>query len=102
MATVSRAEALTTLAEGQAELDRLVGGMSNGALARRATIGGGDWSAKDLIGHIASWEALALEHIENTRAGRPAGNPFGPGGVDQRNAENIARVAARSLAEVRR
>ncbi|HYT29616.1 MAG TPA: DinB family protein, partial [Actinomycetota bacterium] len=65
-----------------------------------ATIGGGDWSAKDLLGHITAWEEVALERLRSARSGRPL-PAFPTGGVDRFNADRVAADRQRSLGEVR-
>jgi hypothetical protein len=74
-------------------------------MLRPATIGGGEWSAKDLLGHVAFWEELAVQALEERRAGqRPAVAAIfeaGAGGTDRANAENQDRTSGQSLAEVR-
>lgn len=69
------------------------------------TIGDGDWSAKDLLGHIAFWEELAAEAADAWTSGRRASveDIFGRKtvGVDAANAENQARTSVQSLDDVR-
>ena len=104
MADLTRDEALATLAEGQRRVDELLAGVSHDDLVRPATIGGGDWSAKDLIGHLATWEEASIDAIADVRRGRvPAiETTFGQeGGVDRYNAERIPELAALSLEQVR-
>jgi hypothetical protein len=106
MAVPSRDEAVRTLEEGSIRVGELLGGLSETALTKPATIGGGDWSAKDLIGHLAFWEELALEAIEQWRAGqtpRVETGIFAQGseGTDRANAEAVARKSKWSLEEVR-
>ena len=98
MDSPSRGEAIATLQEGQSELDRLLANLSDAELTERATIGGGDWSAKDLIGHMAHWEELALEAIVAARAAEPY--PV-QRSADEENAQDIERKALLSLDEVR-
>jgi hypothetical protein len=72
-------------------------------MIRPATIGGGDWSAKDLVGHVAFWEEIALDQLAAWRAGEVLrfDERYGPGGVDGMNARNVALKATRSLDRVR-
>ena len=100
MAALSRAEALATLETGQDELDSLYGQLADAELGQPGTP---DWAAKDLMGHIAFWEELALETIDAWRAGlRPRVEDIsGPAGTDQANADNQARTAPQSVAEIR-
>ena len=60
MPTPPRAEALATLEAGQDELDALFGQLTDTELSQPGTVGRSDWAAKDLLGHIAFWEELAL------------------------------------------
>jgi hypothetical protein len=66
-------------------------------------IGGTDWAAKDLMGHIAFWEELALDTIDAWRTGRRprADDIADQAGTDRANAENQARTAPQSAAEIR-
>jgi hypothetical protein len=101
----ARAQAVDTLQEGWAALEALLGELTEEEMARPATIGGGEWSAKDLLGHAAFWEELAVETVADWRAGRrPAVDDItqdGEAGIDAANARNQERTAAQSVAEVR-
>jgi hypothetical protein len=104
VADLSRDEALATLADGQRRIHQLLTGVSEEDLVRPATIGGGDWSAKDLIGHIATWEEAAIDAIADVRRAQvPRIETYfsEEGGVDRYNAEKIPEVAALSLEDVR-
>src|SRR5439155_6484634 len=59
------------LAKGSEALDAAFSKLSVDAAEARGTIGGGTWSARDLAGHLATWEEVALRTIEEVRAGRP-------------------------------
>lgn len=100
----TRAEAIAILEEGHARLDALFARLSEAVMERPKTIGGGDWSAKDLLGHVAFWEELAADVIEahrTRRQPRVAAVFSGDGGVDRANAEDHASNAAMPLADVR-
>jgi hypothetical protein len=101
MASPTRDEALATLEEGNAALTALFARLTDDQMSRPATIGGGDWSAKDLLGHVAFWEELAAEAIDTVRAGRTprAESIFGSNGVDAANAEDQKRTLEQPLAE---
>jgi hypothetical protein len=58
--TPTHAQAAATLEEGNAALAALFGHLSPAEMTRPATIGGGEWSAKDLLAHVAFWEELLL------------------------------------------
>jgi len=66
----SQADAIQVLDDGHRELRVLTDRLSPAALERPATIGGGEWSAKILIGHLTAWEEHALEALDAWRAGR--------------------------------
>ena len=106
MATPSRHEATSTLREGQERLDELLARPSDEDLVKPATIGGGDWSAKDLVGHVASWEELALSSLAEWRRGempgveRPGGPMAGSDRVDAFNARAVEVKRGLSLQEV--
>ncbi|HEY3210079.1 MAG TPA: DinB family protein [Actinomycetota bacterium] len=104
MARPTRKDALATLEEGQARLDDLLGRLSEQELIRPATIGGGEWSAKDLIGHIGFWEEVALEVLDSWRRQEVLNlaEAFAPGGADGMNAWNRDRKARWSLQRVQR
>jgi DinB family protein len=105
MAIPTRDQASKTLEEGQAALEALFGRLSDEEITRPATIGGGSWSAKDLMGHVAFWEELALDTLADWRAGhRPAVEQIydeGAAGIDSANARNQARTAVQPLYAVR-
>jgi uncharacterized protein (TIGR03083 family) len=84
----SREEAIAILEQGNARLVELLEGVTDDALTRPATIGGGEWSAKDLVGHVAFWEELALGAIRDWRSGQ---EPAAVVGVDEVNAANQER-----------
>jgi hypothetical protein len=100
--TPTHAQAAATLEEGNAALAALFGHLSPAEMTRPATIGGGEWSAKDLLGHVAFWEELAAQSLSEWRAGqRPAiESLLGPEATDAANARNQERTARQSLATV--
>lgn len=63
-------EAADVLAKGAVALEDLFARLRPDIAEARATIGGGTWSAKDLAGHIQTWEQVALDAIQDLRAGR--------------------------------
>lgn len=100
---MTRNEALATLAEGKAALDALISQLDDTQFERPATIGGGDWSARDLVAHLAWWEEIAQQAVDDWRAGRVPWIEavFRDGTVDDVNAGNDARTRGQSSAEVR-
>jgi hypothetical protein len=108
VAQPTREEAVRTLQDGQDRVDALVEGLSEAQLTRPGTIGGGDWSAKDLIGHLATWEEVALRTLREFQMGEMPwierdGGPFAApatGRVDAFNARTIAEKQRQPLAKV--
>ncbi len=95
-------DAVAILDEGQAVTRSLIDRLTTAQLERPATIGGGDWSARDLLGHLTSWEAHALDALEAWREGRTAPvlrelRTIGLTAINARTAEADRR---RSTAEV--
>lgn len=60
----SRQEAVRILDEGYDALMETASQLSPDRLDDAGGIPGGAWSIKDLIGHLATWEEVALETIE--------------------------------------
>jgi len=65
-------------------------------------IGGGEWSAKDLIGHLASWEGYALQALEawGNDEGAPIDKAVYGRGTNVVNAEAVAAKAPLGLSQV--
>src|SRR5258708_18797710 len=104
MAGISRAEAIETLHDGQSRLEILVAHLSDEEMLKPGTIGGGDWSAKDLIGHVAFWEEIAMDALADWRADRmpTVEEAFArEGGVDELNARDQETTRQQSLPELR-
>ncbi|HET8526400.1 MAG TPA: DinB family protein [Actinomycetota bacterium] len=99
----TRDDAVRLLEDQHAELSGLLAGLDEEAFARRGTIGGGDWSAKDLAAHLGIWEELAIEVMAAfARGERPAVEDrfTGPGSGDQVNAEGVERFLDASASDV--
>jgi hypothetical protein len=95
MPPLSRHDALAVLEAGQGELDALFDELSDSELDAPGTIGAGDWAAKDLMGHIALWEELALETIDAFRGGLTP--RVATASTDALNADNQAADAHAAL-----
>ena len=61
--TPSRAQALRILQEGHSAVRDLIDQLPRRAVTTPG-LGGGDWSPKDLIGHLASWEDRAVAALQ--------------------------------------
>jgi hypothetical protein len=66
---ITREEAVRLLEEQHAELASLFEELDPDAFVRRGTMGGGEWSAKDLAAHLGSWEEFSLGVIDGFRCG---------------------------------
>jgi len=61
----------------------------------------GDWSVKDVLAHVTTWEEEALHHLPGILAGqRPPRYSVLYGGIDAFNALKTEENRRRSLAEV--
>lgn len=101
MTAPTRSEAIEILLEGRTQIASLISRLSDRQLEAPATIGGGDWSAKDLIGHLAFWEELALDALSSWRRGeKPRVEDIFGEGVDAVNAEEQARIRVSPLTDV--
>jgi hypothetical protein len=100
MAT-TRDQAVGILQDGHERLSGPIAGLSDADLTRRATLGGGDWSVQDLMGHVAAWEGRALEALDRWRRGEAVEVMAGVAAVDAFNARHVETTRARTLSEVR-
>ena len=96
-----RDDAIRNLESGQAALEALCAQLSEPQMEQPSTIGGGSWSAKDLLGHIAAWEEVALHTITAWRTGQPLPTDADWPGTDAFNAQVQERTSAQALPEVR-
>lgn len=62
-----RQELLAELAEARRELLSAVEGLSEAQMT--APLPGGEWSAKDILAHVASWEELRPVEVARTAGG---------------------------------
>ena len=61
----------------------------------------GEWSVKDILAHVTTWEEEALEHLPTISAGKtPPRYSVTHGGVDAFNAKKTEEKRRLSLAEV--
>lgn len=65
--TPSREAAIGIIRDARARLDELIEELSDSQIEAKGTLGGGDWSVKDLIGHLASWEQRSLPWLGVSR-----------------------------------
>ena len=67
----TRQEAIDTLERGHAEIRRLTKQIPPHWMARPG-VGGGEWTPKDLLGHLCFWEEKVLEALASWDAGERA------------------------------
>jgi hypothetical protein len=99
---MARDEAVRLLEDQHAEVAALLAQLDEDAFARRGTMGGGDWSAKDLAAHLGLWEEFALETIDSSGRGeRPSiEQRYASWTGDQLNDEGVERFLHASTPEV--
>ena len=99
---ISRDDAVRLLEEQHAELAALLGELDDDAFVRRGTMGGGEWSAKDLAAHLGSWEEFSLGAIDGFRRGeRPSIEKLYESRTgDQLNDQEVERFLHASAADV--
>jgi hypothetical protein len=99
----TRAEAIRILEEGRTAIEELLARIPRADLERPG-VGGGEWSPKDLVGHLASWEERALEALaawdRDERA--PIDRELYSRKLSDINAEAVAAKAGMTFAQVRR
>ena len=99
----SRDEAVGLLEQQHSAVAELLDELDADALARPGTLGGGEWSAKDLAAHLGSWEEFSLETIDAFRRGeRPSiEDAFdGEGATDRINEREVQRFLEAPPADV--
>jgi hypothetical protein len=79
---IARAEAIGRLREQRATTLALIDELSSRARTTPG-LGGGEWSAKDLLGHLESWERHALDALAAWGRDEPA--PIVPHDVVERD-----------------
>lgn len=100
MAKSSREKLTETIETRWNELLASVDGLSDAQLLEPGVVG--DWSVKDLLAHITTWEAEALKHLPEIAAGKPQQRYKDVyGGLDAFNALKFEENRTRSLSEVR-
>jgi len=92
---------LTKLDRAWAALEASYAGLSEGQLAEPGVAG--DWSARDILAHVTTWEEEALKYLPLLLAGgRPPRYSTQYGGIDAFNAQITQQKRALPLAEVQR
>jgi Mycothiol maleylpyruvate isomerase N-terminal domain len=99
---IPRDEAARLLEEQHAEVAALFAELDEDAFALRGTMGGGEWSAKDLAAHLGLWEEFALATIDEFGRGeRPRFEERSESQTgDQLNDEGVERFLHASTPDV--
>lgn len=100
MARSSRDKLMETIESRWEELLASVDGLSDVRMLESGVVG--DWSVKDILAHITTWETEALKHLPEIAAGKPQQRYKDVyGGLDAFNALKFQENRTWSLAEVR-
>lgn len=94
----ARTEALREIREAYDDLIELIGGITDERLALPGTAG--IWSGRDVIVHIADWEAVLTEHLGRLDAGQPPDWPTAARDNDSVNADMLRASEGKTLSEV--
>jgi hypothetical protein len=99
----TRRGAIRILEEGRARTLDLVERLPRSALTTPG-LGGGEWSPKDLLGHLASWEEYALDALAAWGRGQraPIDDLQFSVATSRINRQNVERKSSWSLPKVRR
>lgn len=99
----TRRQAIRSLERQRARTLDLVERLPRTALTRTG-LGGGEWSPKDLLGHLASWEEYALDALAAWERGEraPIDELQFSLSTSRINRQNVERKAAWSVAKTRR
>ncbi len=97
--TPTRSEAMQVLSACRASTMEIVGELDDRQMKTVASLGGGSWSVKDLLGHLAGYEEQAVAIATGKKP------PFDFGrfrSVDERNAADLERKRAWTVKRVRK
>jgi len=99
----TRQEAIDILERGHATIRRLTKQIPPHWMARPG-VGGGEWSPKDVLGHLCSWEEHALEALAAWDAGEraPIDHEIYARSIEAINAEDVRTRSRHTLARVLR
>ena len=91
MRMTTRDEAIRLLEDQHAEVAALLAELSTSAFERRGTIGGGEWSAKDLAAHLGAWEGVRARGARSVRPRRATRSDSSSTNDDRLNAREERR-----------
>jgi uncharacterized protein (TIGR03083 family) len=96
--TPTQAQAKEILVTSRSRTDALIGELNDAHLKVRTPLGGGDWSIKDLLGHLSGYEEQAVG-VATGKKPRFDYSKFNS--IDERNAADTERKRNWSLKRVR-
>jgi hypothetical protein len=94
---MDRPQLITRIQTRWQEFQRAYAGLAASDMTRSGVVG--DWSVKDIIGHVATWEEESLKWLPIVAQGLPTQRY---GDIHRFNAEQVAAKRNLSLAEVLR
>lgn len=99
---MTKARLLDKMREGRAHLEALVSSVPRDRMTERGAPS--EWSVKDVLAHLSSWDRYLLAWLEADARGQrpnlPEPSAFSEAGVDQFNAANVALHRDEPLADV--
>jgi hypothetical protein len=98
--TVNKQRLLSKLDQAWAALKESYAGVSDSRMTEPGATG--DWSVKDILAHVTTWEGEALKHLPFIMAGGRPPRYVRYGGIDTFNATMMKEKRGLSLAEVLR
>ena len=97
---MTREQRLARMERAWAALRESVSGLSDAQLAEPGVAG--EWSVKDVLAHVTTWEEEALKYLPLINSGGRPPRYASIGGLDAFNAQTSAAKRKLSLAEVLR
>lgn len=98
---MDKQQLIKRLNKAWAELKTAYAGLPDARMAEPGVVG--DWSVKDVLAHVTTWEEEALRHLPHILEGsRPPQYSVKYGGIDAFNAQMTAQKRDLPLAEVLR
>src|SRR5262245_8659020 len=95
---MNRQQLLAVVEDTWRQLDAAIDGLDEAALTESGIVEA--WSIKDLLGHITTWEQMALRRVDRWRRGEPLVEPDWTS-TDDYNADEAARRRDWPLARIR-
>jgi hypothetical protein len=97
---VDREQLLTRLGKAWHGFQEAYTGLSDSQLMKPGVTG--DWSVRDILAHVTTWEQEALKHLPTIlKGGKPPRYSITHGGIDAFNRITTEQKSALTLAEVR-